>query len=233
MLISCSDNDVDPTEKLEECRVSNINLNGEIISYTYDAEGKISAYDVKTENYSEQGTMIYNNGAIVVKGSYLEVGSSGGQYERIYNLNSSNQITSSNRGRRFEYNADGFLTKVYLRNTSDNYYSLTYNNGNLVKEQAYENGKATDYISRFEYSNDPYFLFNLSAIGRRMTVVFLEYDEMALQEQGYFGKISKNKVKSIDGSPVTYSTDSQGKISSLEYKYHSDKNIVSFNRSCK
>lgn len=237
LLISCSkdDNPTNPTVN-GSCTVTSINsLRNEVLKIEYGGDGKITKYSSgSNRNYS----YTYSKTQIKVLEKYqsevydwdtktTKVVSVENPYE--YTLDDQNRImkrTSMDANRiityKYKYSADGLLLAI----TGDDgkiYSQIEYNNGNIsglnhpIFSETYvvESDPSKSYMP---FSNLIMDLFSDNA----------DEQDNILYEQGFFGKLPKNRIVKIeddyrDGHTVEtmiYKEDSKGNVITIDNYYN-------------
>lgn len=229
---SCSDNNVEPKTDKKGCELTSVYYDGDDYKVTHDNNGRVIGYSMDNLGLIITGTISYDSGIIKVN-QKLRDDSDGEVYTRedniVYQLNKQGYIGGSSDGLTYTYNNEGYVTKI----ASDNYYSdLTYKNGNLIKDSFY--GKGSDRpLEQFEYSySDENYVRN-SSIVIPSSESFRPLSLLLLKEQGYLGKQSKNRIVTVDNSPVVYNFDEKGNVSWIEYEFYSEIKRRLFHYECK
>lgn len=232
LIISCSNDDNKVTEPVVPvaveplCQITSYTNqwfmgeksgNKVVRKFVYDAKGRIiiapeGSTQISFEYYDNQIIVKYSNPAPNIVTDY-------------YTLDADKKIThlvrkamNSFRGDTeikdyvildFEYNQDKQLSVIKEGN---NKATFTYLNGNLVEMHDGLNGQNTTY--QFSYNLDEeyqnLFLFSLSPIyhlnslHRIPTPINNPIGMAVLTSSGYFGKLSKNQIKSINTYSFTY-----------------------------
>ncbi|MDR3006901.1 MAG: DUF4595 domain-containing protein [Sphingobacterium sp.] len=179
-----------------------------IFNFRYDAQGKISTvayirYDsIQKMPLEIESTYSYHTSSIVANVSYKNKDEL--SHEDTYTLDKRNLIISDSQGRKFEYDSEGKLIKITSRWGS--YSIFSYKDGNLVSQQDYdEDGKPNTLLTdsfEYDYTNEyiPYsMIYGVHYLDPRT--------ETMLYEQGFFGKRSKNRIKSYNTTEISYTLE--------------------------
>jgi hypothetical protein len=144
--------------------------------------------------------------------------------------NAQRVIRTSYYNNDYKYNADGYLIaykQPYGYNDQINGYTqyyLKYENGNLIEVYTPDQNVSRKKVT-FEYYNEP----NQDLMGYNSPFytsnIIYDRNTFYLLQGGYFGKQSKNLLKSVDYHegypiwPIKYGYDQKGRITKIEEGY--------------
>lgn len=206
---------------------------GSLITLSYDKQGRvISGKSVSTEKGKTNTSNInysYSDISIEVR----EIASDGYSYSYNYTLDDNKRIskavvTYSNHAETCEYTYDGNGQLIGITTNGGENYSISWHNGNIstVVETETQNGRTSQYIENYTYTN--YSAKNLiGSLGVGMPY----HVDAILFMQGYFGAYPKNTISTYTSSEYKstftnkYEVDNQGYVTKIS---RSDGDICTF-----
>lgn len=195
----------------------------------YDEQGRVKEYILTWANNSRKYTNIftYEKNTIKINYTFQEVDKDPVNEEYIYKIDDKGRITENSRREiKYYYNEDGYLVKYQ---DYHNYtHKLTYDNGNLIQIDFNTEETDKDYkdYKKLEYDlKEPNIPFFYTQIPNTILSGVFSNEEYILYDQGYFGKVSKNRTskcttwRSYNAEPditdISYFKDDKGLITAI------------------
>lgn len=184
-------------------------------TFSYDKQGRwiehIEKWNNDYNNSMRVYTLTYSENVITYSGKYIE-----NEYQADYDIDTfelkNNIIISRNNKTPYHY-SNGYWVQI-----GESYGDFEYTNGNLTKviEGKGESGEKTYIITYTDYPDKMGFCpyetsYNDTAIGVNPANILYQF--------GYFGKKSKNLIKSINNSTsYSYKFDNEGYVTEIVEK---------------
>ncbi len=212
-----------------ECKLTELysGENGERRNFKYDNQGRVIKITV---SYYKDGHIIdvledhfsYENAKVIVRESY----NGKENWKEVYSIENE-KITqvymdmndgSPTRRKSYQYNQQGYLNKITFTygNSDPIFTDITYNKGNIsaiaVKSPT-NSSLIGEYLPvynalpRFPYSEYLGVMFNDHFL--------IENGEIALYEQGLFGKKNQNQIISSNNANFSFVSDEDNKPSKM------------------
>jgi len=203
-IASCSKDNKNPsTDQKSDCLVKTVDMgltNEGILNFTYDSQKSVSKVNFekheKGDSYQNQDYNIsYSSNQITITG----------YSSAIFTLDNQGRIIKSaeeNDGERiYSYNSAGYLETVTFKDNSK--ATFTYANGNLTGFNIGSYKYSTEYDTNNTYVPYSYDI-------TQNEILHYAYGSV-LYEQGYYGKVNKNRVSKVDGGNYVYALDDNSK----------------------
>ena len=208
VLSSCKKDDKSP-EQQSSCQLTSIESFGQYVSFAYDENGRVAEVGGDLDH-----VLTYESGRILI---------TEGNYTNSYRLNADGLVVESTlyneRGQPFTgiYTyEDGYLKEIEYDGETEYHATITFE---------YENGNISNIIHRDEFIEEPSYIpvtyqndqdyAPYSLLAADDALVFWG-QEILLYEQGYMGKVIKNRIETTEVDELVYTEDDRGNVVGIE-----------------
>ncbi len=168
---------------------------------TYDSQGRL----VSESGSGRNQVLTYETSTIKVKTTEENVTSND-----TYTLDGNNRIIKSEGdgltgNRTYKYDSNGYLSEI--ENEQGGTTKYTWSNGNLLKREGFDTGSSVAYeTTTYSYYDD---------IATQVSLVIEQSESMNPLVFNYYGKTSKNLLKSENNTSYKYDKDTKGRVTKV------------------
>ena len=205
---SCKKDDKSPDQD-SSCQLISIESFGQHVSFRYDESGRVAEVGGDLDH-----TLTYESGRILI---------TEGDYTDSYRLNEEGLVTESilytENGQPFTGTytyEDGYLKQIEYDGEAVYHATITfeYENGNISNIIHWDEFIEEPQYVNVTYQNDQAYV-PYSLLAAEDALVFWE-QEMLLYEQGYMGKVIKNRIETTTVDELVYTEDERGNVVTIE-----------------
>ncbi|QQD14406.1 DUF4595 domain-containing protein [Sphingobacterium sp. UDSM-2020] len=237
--IGCSDDSpvIEPEPELEEhCHVNSYTSNWYMgdrsgnpseTKFTYDAQDRVvlapaGSNQISFEYYEDKIVLKYANPAPNTVTDYYTLNDKGfivhlkREWMAPWDTEFKDYLVLD-----FVYDDEGYLTEI---KENDNKITFNYENSNLTKIHDGLNGRNDDILLTYypdtEYAAVPIHsvtpLYHVGSLHRTPTPINNTVGMAVLSNGGYFGKLSKNRIKTIGTYELIYGSDDEKNVNKIK-----------------